>query len=124
MAGSGTVLADDPMLNCRIPGGRDPIRVICDSRLRTPLTSHIVQTARDISTIIATWSFLEAGLVQHIQAYIAPKIIGGAGAKSPVGGQGFPTMPEAIRLRDVTITRLGEDILIESEVEGPCSQGS
>ena len=32
MAGIGTVLADDPMLNCRIEGGRDPIRIIADSQ--------------------------------------------------------------------------------------------
>ena len=56
MAGVGTVLADDPMLNCRIEGGRDPVRVICDSHLRTPLTSRIVATAREIPTILATVS--------------------------------------------------------------------
>jgi diaminohydroxyphosphoribosylaminopyrimidine deaminase/5-amino-6-(5-phosphoribosylamino)uracil reductase len=32
--GSGTALTDDPSLTCRLPGGRDPIRVIVDSRLR------------------------------------------------------------------------------------------
>ncbi len=31
MAGIGTVLADDPLLTCRIPGGRNPVRIICDS---------------------------------------------------------------------------------------------
>ena len=54
MAGIGTVLADDPMLNCRIPGGKDPVRIICDSSLRTPLESNIVKTAAEIPTIIAT----------------------------------------------------------------------
>lgn len=56
MAGIGTVLADDPMLNCRIPGGVDPVRIICDSSLRTPLESNIVKTAGEIPTIIATVS--------------------------------------------------------------------
>ena len=42
MAGVGTVLADDPLLTCRMEGGRNPIRVICDTHLRTPLTSRIV----------------------------------------------------------------------------------
>ncbi len=53
MAGIGTVLADDPMLNCRKPGGRNPIRIICDSRLRIPKDSRIVQTAGEIRTIAA-----------------------------------------------------------------------
>ena len=53
MAGIGTVIADDPLLTCRMPGGRDPIRIVCDSRLRIPLRSKIVQTARDVRTIVA-----------------------------------------------------------------------
>lgn len=53
MAGIGTVLADDPMLNCRIAGGRNPVRVICDSSLKIPLESNIVKTAKDIPTIVA-----------------------------------------------------------------------
>ena len=54
MAGIGTVLADDPMLNARIEHGNDPIRVICDSNLRISEESNIVKTAREIPTIIAT----------------------------------------------------------------------
>ena len=50
--GIGTVLADDPMLNCRIEGGRDPIRIICDTHLRR-CDLKIVKTAKDIPTIIA-----------------------------------------------------------------------
>lgn len=53
MAGIGTVLADDPLLTCRIPGGRNPTRIICDSSLRIPLDSHLVQSARDVPTIVA-----------------------------------------------------------------------
>lgn len=57
MVGSETVLSDNPMLNCRLPqGGVDPIRIVCDSRLRIPLNSNLVKTAGSISTIIATCS--------------------------------------------------------------------
>ncbi|MDE5872992.1 MAG: bifunctional diaminohydroxyphosphoribosylaminopyrimidine deaminase/5-amino-6-(5-phosphoribosylamino)uracil reductase RibD [Lachnospiraceae bacterium] len=53
MAGIGTVLADDPMLTCRMDRGRNPIRIICDSSLRIPLDSNIVNTAKDVKTIVA-----------------------------------------------------------------------
>lgn len=54
MIGVGTLLADDPELTCRIPGGRNPVRIICDTNLRTPVSSRIVRTASAVPTIIAT----------------------------------------------------------------------
>lgn len=53
MVGIGTVLADDPLLTCRLENGRDPIRIICDSQLRIPLNSNIVRTAEKVPTIVA-----------------------------------------------------------------------
>lgn len=41
--GIGTVLADDPTLDCRRPRGRDPIRVVLDGRLRTPATAKLLR---------------------------------------------------------------------------------
>ncbi|MCC6749533.1 MAG: bifunctional diaminohydroxyphosphoribosylaminopyrimidine deaminase/5-amino-6-(5-phosphoribosylamino)uracil reductase RibD [Deltaproteobacteria bacterium] len=59
VVGSGTVVADDPELTCRdVPGGRDPVRVIVDSRLRTPPTARAVVAAR--SSRAATWIFATA----------------------------------------------------------------
>ena len=48
MIGVGTALADDPMLDCRLPGmeKRSPVRIVLDSMLRLPLGSRLVQTAR------------------------------------------------------------------------------
>ena len=54
MVGVGTVLADDPSLTCRLPGGRSPLRVVCDTRLRTPLTARVVATADEVPTLLAT----------------------------------------------------------------------
>ena len=62
------------------------------------------------------FSALEAGVVHRVQAYIAPKIIGGAGAKSPVGGLGFDKMVQALPLKDVTCTPMGEDFLLEGRL--------
>lgn len=55
MVGIGTVLADDPLLNCRaknISNPRHPIRIICDSNLRIPIDSNIVKTASRYETIL------------------------------------------------------------------------
>lgn len=171
MAGVGTVLADDPLLTCRMEGGKNPIRIICDSRLRTPLTANVVKTAKEVPTLIAScciqedkyspyeeagcriltvgekdghvdlkelmkklgeekidsillegggtlnWSALEAGIVQKSWTYIAPKLFGGQDAKTPVEGTGFPSPSSCAMLKNSEITRIGEDFLIESEVE-------
>jgi diaminohydroxyphosphoribosylaminopyrimidine deaminase/5-amino-6-(5-phosphoribosylamino)uracil reductase len=54
MVGVGTVIADNPSLTCRIDGGRNPIRIVCDTYLNTPLESTIVTTAKEVKTMIAT----------------------------------------------------------------------
>ena len=171
MVGVGTVITDDPMLTCRIEGGRNPVRIICDSGLRTPVTSRIVRTAGEVPTIIATcnrekekykpyedagcrifltkarqgrvdlmdlmeqlgkeeidsilleggstlnWSALEQGIVQKVQAYVAPKIFGSQFAKTPIGGGGVKTPAEAIGLKNIEIIQIGKDYMIEGEVE-------
>lgn len=53
LAGIGTVLADNPLLTCRIKGGTNPLRIVCDTTLRIPFQSRIVQTAAEIPTIVA-----------------------------------------------------------------------
>ena len=56
LAGIGTVLADDPLLTCRLDGMQDrsPLRVILDSRLRLPPSSHLAQSARDTGVLVFT----------------------------------------------------------------------
>ena len=172
LAGVGTVLADDPLLTCRLEGGRNPLRIICDTHLRTPLDSRLVSTAGTVPTLLATccsdasqaapflaagcqvwtlpereghvdltvlverlgaagidsvllegggtlnWAALACGVVQKVQAYIAPRLFGGEGAKSPVAGLGVALPDQAIQLKNTVITPIGTDFLLESEVNG------
>jgi len=56
LVGSGTVIDDDPDLTCRLPGGV-PVpapRVVADARLRIPIDSRLVRTARAVPTLVAT----------------------------------------------------------------------
>lgn len=179
MAGIGTVLADDPMLNCRIEGGRDPIRIIADSHLRIPMDSQLVRTAGQQPLIVACLpdadeekaaqlqekgvevlripgvttaditeeqkevislpvlmkelgarkidgillegggqlneSALQAGIVDRIYCYIAPKIFGGAQAKTPVEGQGLTRAADAWQFNRIGMQKFGQDILLEYE---------
>lgn len=168
LVGVQTVLADDPQLTCRIPGGRNPLRVVLDSRLRVPMSARVVGDTAGALTLIATTraaspervaalrkagvevlvqdhagdrvrlrSLLEAlgkrgllsvliegggavhaaalaeGLVDKIIALVAPSIIGGADAPTAVEGAGRPQAGGALRLRDVSVTQLGEDLAIQ-----------
>jgi diaminohydroxyphosphoribosylaminopyrimidine deaminase/5-amino-6-(5-phosphoribosylamino)uracil reductase len=175
MVGVQTAIEDDPLLNCRIEGGVDPIRIVCDTHLRTPLGGQLVQTANEIPLILATCetdaakkeayesrgakvltvsekdghvdlkelfcrlgseeqidsillegggtlngTALKEGLVDKVQAYIAPKLFGGQNAKNPVGGEGIAEIADAVRLEEVTVRQLGEDILVEGKVVKQC----
>jgi diaminohydroxyphosphoribosylaminopyrimidine deaminase/5-amino-6-(5-phosphoribosylamino)uracil reductase len=61
--GIGTAVADDPELTVRLPGlaGRSPVRIVLDRSARLPLTSRLVQTAREVQLLVATCSDGNAG---------------------------------------------------------------
>ena len=61
-------------------------------------------------------AFLEAGCVDEVWAFIAPKIIGGLGAKTPVTGKGIDRMSEAIQLQNIDIQNIDGDILIKGKI--------
>jgi len=56
MVGLGTVLADDPKLTVKLARGANPVRVIVDSKARTPLKAYVVKTVAQTETIIAVTS--------------------------------------------------------------------
>ncbi len=177
MVGIGTVLNDNPRLTCRIEGGRNPVRIICDSKLRIPLSSNVVDTAKEVPTILATipphaeynrfwheqkealekagvevlavrecegrldlkdlmavlgekqidsilleggstlnYAALQAGIVNRIEAYVAPKFFGGAGYYTPVGGEGVELATEALGCQLVSAETVGEDMLLTYDV--------
>ena len=62
-------------------------------------------------------SLFDLGLVDKVAAFIAPTIIGGREAPSPVAGTGVGSMGEALRLSDAHTRRLGRDILITGYVQ-------
>ncbi len=172
MAGIGTVLADDPLLNCRIDGAHQPVRISCDSALRLPESSQLCRTASEYRTVavcasapaerrerleslgVEVWPLggsdgrvdlralvsrlgeeglsslliegggtlheaaLRAGVVNHVCAYIAPKLLGGREAKTPVEGLGAASPAEGAQLAGMKMTALGEDILLEYDIAG------
>ncbi len=99
MVGIGTALADDPRLDCRLPGlaDRSPVRIVVDSRSRLPLTSRLVRTARETPTWLLTLAgqnarhraFADAG-VEVIE--VAPDVDGNLDLEvsaSALGGRGL-----------------------------------
>lgn len=64
-------------------------------------------------------ALLKENLIDEVIAFIAPKIIGGKGAKTPVEGEGFCMMDEAIELTDQIVETIGNDVLISGLI---CSQ--
>ena len=61
-------------------------------------------------------AFLEAGCVDEVWAFIAPKIIGGEGAKTPVSGKGIDKMSDAVNLQNIDIQNINGDILIKGKI--------
>lgn len=165
LVGVNTVIADDPSLTVRLPeGGKNPIRLILDTHLRTPLHANVIQdgeaetwlivgsevptermalyesshvrvipmhtpeiTIRELLHMLGAQkitsvfveggsrvhdSFIRAGAVQEIVAYVAPKMIGGSEAKTPVGGIGFANMTDVLELTIKRVETIGPDIKI------------
>lgn len=173
MVGVDTIIKDNPELTCRIENGKNPIRIVVDSKLRIPIHSKVIEEIEKANTIIATtekadnekisllkklgitilicsikegrvdlkdlmvklgelkidsilleggatlnYSALEQGIVDKVQIYIAPKIIGGEDSKTPVGGKGIDSLKHAFKVRNLTYSFLGEDILLEGYIKG------
>lgn len=165
MVGIGTVLADDPQLTCRVDNGRDPIRIIVDSKLSISPEAKMLNLDSAAPTIIATTqdisqekykrltskaeiikvndgdrvdltrllkilgekgitsilveggatlngSLAEGKLIDKFYFFYAPLIIGGTSAPSFIGGLGPARLDASLKLKDLTVENVGEDILV------------
>jgi len=66
LVGVNTIIRDDPRLTVRLVKGKDPLKVVVDSRLRIPPSSNVLQTKAS-STIIATTSLSSRGKIKRLQ---------------------------------------------------------
>ena len=84
--------------------GRD-LAMVLDELGRREIQSVLVEGGASVAG-----KFLDAGLVNKVSFFIAPKIIGGADAPTAIGGRGVEKLAEGIELQDVTVTQRGQDI--------------
>jgi diaminohydroxyphosphoribosylaminopyrimidine deaminase/5-amino-6-(5-phosphoribosylamino)uracil reductase len=55
-------------------------------------------------------------LIDKVIYFVAPKIIGGKGAPGPVGGQGIEQLKDVLRIKNMTVAKLGDDLVVEGYV--------
>ncbi len=91
MVGVGTVLKDDPQLTVRLRKGRNPVRVVADSRLRTPLGALILKEQDIVPTIIATTKHAD------LEKQIAVKALGAEVLVLPEDKEGEVNLTELLR---------------------------
>ena len=72
------------------------------------ITSVLIEGGGEINA-----SALKEGIVDKAMVFIAPKLIGGKTAPGPIGGAGIEQLSNAVRLGDIHVSLIGEDILIE-----------
>ena len=65
---------------------------------------------------ILKWSALKSGMENKVYAYIAPKLFGGADAKTKIEGKGTDSPAHAVMLGSSKVKKLGDDFIIECDV--------
>jgi diaminohydroxyphosphoribosylaminopyrimidine deaminase / 5-amino-6-(5-phosphoribosylamino)uracil reductase len=102
LVGIGTVLADDPVLTCRLPGMEElsPVRVVLDRALRIPGTSRLVHSARETPLWVMTSDFAEAPAAVKLGAAGAQVIRVAASSTPP--GLDLPAVLRALSERGIS----------------------
>jgi diaminohydroxyphosphoribosylaminopyrimidine deaminase / 5-amino-6-(5-phosphoribosylamino)uracil reductase len=101
LVGIGTVLADDPLLTCRLPGmeARSPVRLVLDRSLRIPGNSRLVHSARETPLWVMTSELAEAAAVMKLGAAGAQVI---RVAPTAAAGLDLPAVLHALAERGIT----------------------
>jgi diaminohydroxyphosphoribosylaminopyrimidine deaminase/5-amino-6-(5-phosphoribosylamino)uracil reductase len=103
LVGIGTVLADDPLLTCRLPGmePQSPVRVVLDRSLRMPGTSRLVHSARETPLWVMTSSLSEAPAAMKLGAAGA-HVIRVATTTAPPAGLDLAAVLHALSEKGIT----------------------
>jgi diaminohydroxyphosphoribosylaminopyrimidine deaminase/5-amino-6-(5-phosphoribosylamino)uracil reductase len=101
------------VLVCKSDRGRVDVFDLAAQLFAMDVTSMLVEGGGELHA-----SFVEAALVDRVAVFVAPKLVGGAAAPTPVGGSGLP-LPDALCLDRPTVRVLGDDWLIEGDVCRP-----
>jgi diaminohydroxyphosphoribosylaminopyrimidine deaminase/5-amino-6-(5-phosphoribosylamino)uracil reductase len=120
VAANGSAAADDrrrleaagcEVLVCR--GETPPARLgwLLDELGRRRMTNLLVEGGP-----IVLGAFFDPGWIDEVHAFVAPKLIGGAGAPSPLGGNGLANLAAALALRDPCVQNVGGDAYIHGRV--------
>ncbi|MDR1443204.1 MAG: bifunctional diaminohydroxyphosphoribosylaminopyrimidine deaminase/5-amino-6-(5-phosphoribosylamino)uracil reductase RibD [Bifidobacteriaceae bacterium] len=133
MVGTGTFLADRPKLSARRPDGslyeHQPLRVVVGERaindpdylhVRTHDPAQVLRqlASREIRHVLLeggpglATAFVRAGLVNQIDCYLAPALLG-AGGLASLGLLGIESVDQALRWRTRYLERIGDDVFIE-----------
>jgi diaminohydroxyphosphoribosylaminopyrimidine deaminase / 5-amino-6-(5-phosphoribosylamino)uracil reductase len=78
------------------------------------ITSVLVEGGANVN-----WVALEAGLVDKVFLYYAPKILAGTGSVPFAGGRGFGAMSDAAQVKNIRLHRFGEDFAVEGYLRDP-----
>jgi diaminohydroxyphosphoribosylaminopyrimidine deaminase / 5-amino-6-(5-phosphoribosylamino)uracil reductase len=105
--GAATVSADDPQLTCRIPGGRNPLRIVLDSRLRMPLSARVLRQKDPQNTIIAAGRSAPITKMRQLEA------LGASVWRMPLGPNGISWRALLRKLAAVDVV----SVLIEGGAE-------
>ena len=98
------------VLQCKSREGRVDVTDVCARLHALDVTALLLEAGSEL-----TGAFLQARLVDRVAVFIAPKLLGGAGAPGPAAGAGLG-LPDAVRLVDLTARPVGDDWLLEANV--------
>jgi diaminohydroxyphosphoribosylaminopyrimidine deaminase/5-amino-6-(5-phosphoribosylamino)uracil reductase len=98
------------VLACKSREGRVDVADLGARLLALDVTAVLLEAGSEL-----TGAFVQAGLVDRVAAFVAPTLLGGADAPTPVGGPGL-ALANALRLTNMTVRPIGTDWLIEADV--------